>query len=420
MLLIKNAKIIVGEFKNSLTNIIKDLELVTDLLIVEGKIKKISKNINIENSTDVEIIDAKFNYVIPGIIDVHTHMRDPGLTHKEDFISGSKACAKGGITTFLDMPNTSPATTTIQALKDKKANCLNRSYVDYGFHFGASNLDNSDDILKISNEVASTKVFLNHSTGNMYINNNNILENIFSASKIITVHAEGEKINLAAQIAKKYSKPLYVCHVSSTEELNNVKLAKNNGVNIFCEVSPHHLFLNDNIKNNSQLNSKLLNMKPELKKEVDNYILIEALSDGTISTIGTDHAPHTLDEKINNITFGIPGVESSLGLMLNLVKSNKITLYRLIQLMSSNPASIFNIKNKGFIKEGYDADLVIIDLNNSYTINNNNIVSKCNWTAYEGFSTGGKILKTILRGNIIYNDGIFTDKLQGKEIIYIN
>lgn len=436
MLLIKNCKLILGEFKEAVTGVIKDLESVQDIFIHNEKIIKIKSNLKIDESffkkynienfdkESLEVIDANFNYVIPGVIDVHTHMRDPGLTEKEDFTTGSKACAKGGVTTFIDMPNTIPQTTTEEFLKIKSQGAEGRSYVDYGFHFGGSNGDNSSEILKVKDRVASTKIFLNMSTGDMLINNNSSLENIFKSSKIISVHAEGEKVEEAIKLGIAYDKPVYLCHISQESEVDIIKKYKseikemNKKVKIYVEVAPHHLFLNEEIKNQSELNKKLLIMKPELKGAEDNKALLQGIKDGVIDTIGTDHAPHTLKDKETKLTFGIPGVENSLEVMLNLVKRDEITLYRLTKLMSENPADIFEISNKGRIQEGYDADLVILDMNNMYTISNKEVVSKCGWTPYNNFLTGGKVQKTILRGHVVYSDNEFSNSLIGKEIEY--
>ncbi|MBP9510597.1 MAG: amidohydrolase family protein [Fusobacteriaceae bacterium] len=436
MLLIKNCKLILGEFKEAITGVIKDLESVQDIFIYNEKIIKIKSNLKIDESflkkynienfdkESLEVIDANFNYVIPGVIDVHTHMRDPGLTEKEDFTTGSKACAKGGVTTFIDMPNTIPQTTTEEFLKIKSQGAEGRSYVDYGFHFGGSNGDNSSEILKVKDRVASTKIFLNMSTGDMLINNNSSLENIFKSSKIISVHAEGEKVEEAIKLGIAYDKPVYLCHISQESEVDIIKKYKseikemNKKVKIYVEVAPHHLFLNEEIKNQSELNKKLLIMKPELKGAEDNKALLQGIKDGVIDTIGTDHAPHTLKDKETKLTFGIPGVENSLEVMLNLVKRDEITLYRLTKLMSENPADIFEISNKGRIQEGYDADLVILDMNNMYTISNKEVVSKCGWTPYNNFLTGGKVQKTILRGHVVYSDNEFSNSLIGKEIEY--
>lgn len=405
-MLIKNAKIVLN-----------GNEEIKDILIEDGKIKSIEKNIEISNlkNNSHEIIDAQSNYVLPGIIDPHVHLRDPGLTHKEDFTTGSMACAKGGITTFFDMPNTIPNTTTKDLLLEKKKLHKGNSYVDYGFWFGGSKTNNSKEIKKSQNDAIATKIFMNVSTGNMLVEEDKILEDIFKNSKIVGVHAEGEMVKKAISLAEKYSVPLYLCHLSTKKEIEYLKNAKKKGLKVYGEVTPHHLFLNeeDAIKN------PLLRMKPELKTKEDNKALWNAIIDGTIDTIGTDHAPHLLKEKKEKLTFGIPGAENSLEMMLKNVKNGKITLTKLQKIMSENAAKIFGLKNKGKIELGYDGDFVIIDINNSEKITNKNIISKCGWTPYENIEKGGKILMTIVRGNVVYNSSLknkFINKI-GKEVV---
>ena len=404
-MIIKNAKII-------------NTEKIVSIIIENEIIKKIDIENDFEKYNDNNIINANYNYVLCGVIDPHTHMRDPGLTHKEDFTSGSKAAARGGVTTFLDMPNTIPNTISVENLILKKNMMINKSYVDYGFHFGGSKFDNSNDIKKVINNVASIKIFLNASTGNMLIEDNKILEKLFENSKIVTVHAEDKMIDKAIEIAKKTNTTLYLCHLSLEKEINSLKRAKDAGMTIYGEVTPHHLFLNDIDVNKNDKNKMLLKMKPELKEKSDNKALLNAILDGTIDTIATDHAPHLIEEKLNKITFGIPSIEHSLELMLNKVNDNTINLKLLSKIMSENSSKIFSINNKGLLKENYDADLVIIDLNDHSIIEEKNIITKALWSPYINFNRGGKVLTTIVRGNIVYNNGKFTDKFIGKEIKY--
>ena len=388
------------------------------IIIENEKIKKIDLDNNYLNYKDDNIIDANYNYVIPGIIDPHVHMRDPGLTHKEGFNSGSKAAARGGVTTFLDMPNTIPNTISKENLLSKKSMMIGKSYVDYGFHFGGSKTDNSDDIKDIINDAASTKIFFNASTGNMLVEDDKILEKLFEVSKIVTVHAEDKMVDKAISIAKKTNTPLYLCHLSLESEINSLKKAKDSGMIIYGEATPHHLFLNIEDVNKNDKNKMLLRMKPELREKKDNEALWKAILDGTIDTIGTDHAPHLISEKMEKLTFGIPSVEHSLELMLKKVNDNTIDLQLLTKIMTENTAKIFDIKNKGLLQENYDADFVIIDLNDNSEIEEKDIITKAAWSPYLGFKRGGKVLTTIVRGNIVYNNCIFSDKIIGKEISY--
>jgi dihydroorotase len=403
-MLVKNCKLVVEN----------NQEIIRDILIEDGVITKIDENIQAEGH---EIVDAQSNYVLPGIIDVHTHMRDPGLTHKEDFTSGSRACARGGVTAFIDMPNTIPVTVTEKALMDKKDMMIGRSYVDYGFHFGGSKKDNSEEIKKVLDKVASTKIFLNMSTGDMLIEDEKVVENIFRESKIISVHAEEGMVEKAIEFCKKYDKELYLCHLSKASEIELLKQAKAEGVKVFGEVTPHHLFLNVDDVNATERSKMLLRMKPELKEKSDNEALWKALADGTLDSIGTDHAPHLIEEKLAKLTYGVPSVENSLEMMLSGVKENRITFERLIEVMCKNPAKIFKIKNKGDIAVGYDGDLVIVDINDNSPIKDDKVITKANWTPFENCNRGGRVLTTILRGEIVYNKGNFNG-IHGREVKY--
>lgn len=384
-----------------------------DILIENEKIKEIADEINIISE---EVIDAQGGYILPGVIDPHVHMRDPGLTHKEDFETGSMACAKGGVTTFLDMPNTIPNTITEEALLDKKRDSVGRSYVDYGFYFGGSKNDNSLEVDKVKDMAVATKVFMNVSTGNMLVEDEQILENIFKSSKLVAVHAEGEMVAKAIELSEKTKTPVYLCHLSTKEEIEMVREAKAKGLEIYAEVTPHHLFLNQEHVGSDNL----LRMKPELKTKEDNEALWEGIIDGTVDTIGTDHAPHTLAEKTEKLTFGIPGVQFSLEMMLKAVKGERITLEKLKEIMCENPAKIFGIKNKGKLEVGYDADIVIVDMKNEEKITNEEVVSKCGWTPYNGRTRGGKVMATLVRGNVVYNERRikkFINNKIGKEVM---
>lgn len=387
-------------------------EDIKDILVEKGKITKIYRCSEVEELDIDEIIDMDGNWVLPGVIDVHTHMRDPGLSYKEDFETGSKACAKGGVTTFIDMPNTVPNTTTKEILDAKESNSKNKSYVDYGFHFGGSKLDNSEEIKKVRDRVASTKIFLNMSTGDMLVEEEKVLENLFKESKIISVHAEEEMVDKAIDLARKFRKPLYLCHLSKKSEVEKLRAAKKEGLKIYGEVAPHHLFLDSSMANS------LLIMKPELKSKEDNEALWLGLEDGTIDTIGTDHAPHTLEEKNSKTTYGIPGVENSLEMMLKEL-NKKIDMKTLQKVMSENPAKIFGILGKGKIEIGYDADLVVVDLNNKEIIKNEDVISKCGWTPYSGIVGGGKVLLTMIRGHLVYDGKNFIEKI-GEGVNYKN
>ena len=314
-------------------------------ILINGEIiQKISENIDesrFENNENTKIIDIEGKLVMPGVIDVHTHMREPGITYKEDFTTGSRACAKAGITTFYDMPNTIPTTTTLENLLEKKKLASEKAIVNFGFHFGGSKNDNVEEIKKVlsSGEANTVKIFMNVTTGEMLIEDDEILKKVFKNSKLVLVHAENEMIDKAIELNKNCGKGLYVCHIPSENELKKVINAKkNNELNtkehpIYAEVTPHHLFLNTEIRESTERNKMLLRMKPELREKSDNEFLWEAINRGEIDTIGTDHAPHLISEKLEKITFGMPGVETSLALMINAFNEGRISLEMIQKLM---------------------------------------------------------------------------------------
>lgn len=374
-------------------------EVIRNILIKNGKIKKITE----KKLKAKKVIDAENNYVLPGIIDPHVHFRDPGLTHKEDLFTGSVAAAAGGITTFIDMPNTDPPTTTIQILKKKKSLAA-KSIVNFGFHFGAA-VDNLAEIPKAKNKTASTKLFMNISTGKMMIEDKNLISEIFEASKIVSVHAEKEKVAEAVAYSKKTKTPLYLCHISLKDEIDFIRSAKDK--NIFVEVTPHHLFLTEK---DFKKQKSFADMKPSLKKQEDQDALWAAIDEDIVDTIGTDHAPHTKQEKKKKkYPCGVTGCETALPLMLDAVNKNKISLTKVVRLMSSNPARIFKIKNKGKIQEGYDADLVIIDMNKRKKVNQDKLHTKCKLSPFNGKILKGWPIMTIRGGNIIFDDTGFYD-----------
>lgn len=403
-----------------------------ELLILSDKIDKISEGFseeeirNIEKNEKLEIIDLNGKTVMPGVIDVHTHMREPGITAKEDFATGSRACAKAGVTTFYDMPNTIPTTTTLEALKDKKKLASEKSIVNYGFHFGGSRNNNIDEIKKVleAKKANTVKIFMNVTTGEMLIEDEDILKNVFKNSKLVLVHAENEMIDKAVEYNKNYGNGLYVCHIPSKEELKKVLEAKKNSeLNtekhpVYAEVTPHHLFLNEEIRESTDRNKMLLRMKPELRTKKDNEFLWEALNNGEVDTIGTDHAPHLISEKLEKITFGMPGVETSLALMLNAYNEGKVKLEMIQKLMSENPARIMKISKRGKLEEGYYADVIAVDLDKEWTVGvDDTIESKCGWTPYENWKLKGKNVLTIVNGKVVYQNNKFNDNLEnGKEV----
>ena len=402
-------------------------------ILINGEIiEKISENIEEKeflNKENVKVIDIEKKLIMPGVIDVHIHMREPGITYKEDFETGSKACAKGGITTFYDMPNTVPATTTLENLLNKKELAGKKSVVNFGIHFGGSKNNNIDEIRKVleKKEANTVKIFMNVTTGEMLIEDDEILKGIFENSELVLVHAENEMIDKAIALNQKYGKGLYVCHIPSAEELQKViEAKKDNKLNnerhpIFAEVTPHHLFLNEEIRESSERNKMLLRMKPELRKKSDNEFLWKAINEGCIDTIGTDHAPHLIEEKMEKVTFGMPGVETSLALILTAYNEGKIKLPVIQKLMCENPAEIMKIVRRGKLKEGYYADVIVVDTEKEWIAGvDDTLESKCGWTPYENWKLKGKNIMTIVNGEIVYEKGKINENAKkGKAIEFL-
>ena len=357
-------------------------------ILVNGEIiEKVSENIDeskFENNENVRIIDVEGKLVMPGVIDVHTHMREPGVTYKEDFATGSRACVKAGVTTFYDMPNTIPTTTTEENLLEKKKLASEKSIVNFGIHFGGSKNDNVEEIKKVlkNGDVNTVKIFMNVTTGEMLIEDDEVLKKVINAKR--------------------------------NNELNTKEHP------VYAEVTPHHLFLNTEIRESTERNKMLLRMKPELREKSDNEFLWKAINRGEVDTIGTDHAPHLISEKLEKITFGMPGVETSLALMINASNEGKISLEAIQKLMCENPAKIMKIEKRGKLQEGFFADIIVVDTQKEWIVGvDDTIESKCGWTPYENWKLKGKNTMTIVNGKIVYENRKINDSHNGKEINFL-
>lgn len=396
-------------------------ELITvTVTIQDHKIIKIEQSPVEEQLASGEIIDAQGKLLLPGLIDSHVHFREPGFTHKEDFLTGSMAAAAGGVTTVIDMPNTKPNTLTIDIL-DEKRGLAKKSIVNYGFHFGSSenNIQNIG-LAKDISCVASTKIFMNLSTGKMLIKDRTTMQSIFRNSRMVTVHAEQEKVDLALQLHKETDTPVYFCHLSLKDEIEKIRKAKAEGALIFAEACPHHLFMTSGHFNSLR---GLAMMKPSLKEVEDKSALWKALDDGTIDVIGTDHAPHTQEEKQKRIPpFGCPGLETMLPLLLDAMHKGRISLQRIVNLCCETPAKIFGLSQKGKIAVGYDADLILVDLEKEKIVENENLFTKCNWSPFNHWRLKGWPVMTFVNGQKVFDDThgqgfMFTEK-KGKEVAF--
>ncbi|UAM98100.1 dihydroorotase [Polaribacter litorisediminis] len=423
-----------------------------DVLIENEIIKQISSEIKTPENT--EVIHAEGKYLIPGFIDDQVHFREPGLTHKATIATESRAAVAGGITTFIEMPNTVPQATTQELLENKFEIAAKDSYANYSFMFGGTN-DNLEELLKTDpKKVAGIKLFLGSSTGNMLVDNETVLEKIFSSTKmIISVHCEdeatikkntalfkekyGEDIPIkyhpiirseeacylssskAIELAKKTGARLHVFHLSTAKEThlfrNDIPLEEKQ---ITAEVCVHHLWFNDKDYDEKGTHIK---WNPAVKTEADRLGLWEALLDDRIDVLATDHAPHTLQEKTNTYLTapsGGPLVQHAIIALLEKVKEGVISIEKLVEKMSHNPAKLFQIEKRGFIKEGYFADLVLIDTHKPQTVTKENILYKCGWSPFEGTTFSSTITHTFINGNLIYNNGVFNDDIKGKRITF--
>ena len=332
---------------------------------------------------------------LPGFIDVHTHLREPGATQKEDFETGTKAAIAGGYTAILDMPNNPIPTVSEQSLDQKIALTTGRIYCDVGFHFGATPT-NYETFQKIKDKAFGLKVYMNYTTGDLLMEDSAALEKVFShwiKGKPVLVHAEGDTLQKAITLAKIYNQKLHVCHVSLKKEIELIKQAKKEKLNISCEVSCHHLFL-------TQEDAKRLGpygaMRPPLAAEEDRVALWGNLD--IVDMIASDHAPHTKEEKETpgKVVNGVPGLETSLPLLLTAVNEGKISLEKVIELTSENPRRIFKIPPQ------HDTE-VEVDIEEKYKIDSKNLCTKCGWTPFEGTEVVGKIKKVVLRGKVVFD-----------------
>ncbi|MEC7877296.1 MAG: dihydroorotase, partial [Bacteroidota bacterium] len=431
-------------------NVVDSKEIKKLDVLVKGKfIDKIDFNISELNGC--KIIDGSDKFLFPGIIDDQVHFREPGLSHKGTIFSESRAAVAGGVTSYFEMPNTNPQTTTIENLKSKFEIAANNSLANFSFMFGGTN-SNLSEIKKLDfNKIPGIKLFLGSSTGDMLVDDYNVIEDIMRFSKVpVVVHSEDEVIikknlnkfiekygdNIPVEyhpkirseeaclkstlkiidLAKKCNSRLHVFHLSTKSESKLFEVLPLENKNITSEVCIHHLSFNDL---DYKEKGALIKWNPAVKSQLDQDALWDALNSDRIDIVATDHAPHTLKEKQNNYLncpSGGPLVQHSLIVMYEHYLNKKITLQKIVEKMCNNPAKIFKINKRGYIKEGYYADLVILDPNKKQTISSNNILYKCGWSPFEGKTFNSVITHTFVNGHLAFNNGNLDDSKLGMKI----
>lgn len=438
--LIKNAQIVnEGTIKNG------------DVLVKDGRIERVDASIEVKFA--VTEIDATGLFLLPGVIDDQVHFREPGLTHKATIYSEAKAGVAGGVTSFMEMPNTSPAALTQELLEEKYHRASQTSLANYSFYMGTSN-DNAEEVLKTNkkkNDVCGIKIFMGSSTGNLLVDNSLTLDKIFSeAELLIATHCEDEaiiKANFeklkkekgelqpadhplirdvdacfecsfrAIQFAKKHGTRLHILHITTAKELelftNMIPLEQKR---ITSEVCVHHLHFtaDDYARSGNQIKCN-----PAIKAAENKEALWRGLLDDRLDVIATDHAPHTWDEKQGSYEkahAGLPLIQHSLQLMLHYVKEGRISVEKVVEKMSHAVAVCFQIKDRGYIREGYYADLVLVDMNKSYTVTKENILYKCGWSPLEGFTFPATITYTFINGNLVYGNNVFDESHRGMRL----
>lgn len=426
------------------------------IVIDDTKIVDVIEGRNVpQDSSYASVVDAKGCYVLPGIIDTHVHFREPGMTEKADIESESRAAAAGGVTSYFEMPNTVPQTTTIEALEDKFQRAAKSSHVNYTFFFGATN-DNVALFDKLDvHRIPGIKLFMGSSTGNMLVDRDEALNRIFASAKLpIMAHCEDTTIinrnmeeaknawgddpqvslhalirseeaclastTKAVELAKKHHARLHVAHISTADELELIPPCTIQGKAgmITAEATVGHLYFT--MLDHERLGARI-KVNPAIKSPVDQFMLRESLNDGRIFTIATDHAPHLLSQKQGGCVkaaSGMPMIQFSLPTMLELVDQKVLSIERMVQLMAHNPATLFEVRNRGFIRKGYQADLVIVRPKSSWTVTPEVIESKCGWSPMEGHTFNWRVEQTFCNGHSVYQNGVVDRQYIGQPLAF--
>ena len=443
-LLIKNATII-NDGRTYTGSVLVENELIVS--VTEGDYQN-------EVPDNTQVIDASGKILIPGVIDDQVHFRDPGLTHKGDIYSESRAAVAGGVTSFMDMPNTMPLTTTVEALENKYLMGADKAFANFSFYMGATN-NNLDELRKVDpRTVCGVKVFMGSSTGNMLVDNKETLSGIFAeVPMLISTHCEDEATiqqnkahytalygndlpikyhplirnaeacyrssSFAVELASKYNARLHVLHISTEKEMelfrNDIPLIQKN---ITAEICVHHLWFSDA---DYEKYGNRIKWNPAVKAESDRLALIEALKTDKIDVVATDHAPHLLREKEGSClkaASGGPLVQHSLVAMLQMVRNGVFSYEKVIQKMCHAPADLFRIDRRGYIRPGYFADLVLVDPKSEWTVNQDNILYKCAWSPFESTTFNHKVTNTWVNGQHVYNNGIVDENIRGKRLLF--
>ncbi len=425
---------------------------IADILIKNGRIEKIAKEILPKE--DCEMINAEGKWVLPGFIDDQVHFREPGLTHKANIFTESRAAVAGGITSFMEMPNTVPNTLTQELLQDKYDIASKSSIANYSFFMGASN-ENVEEVLKTDPKtVCGVKIFMGSSTGNMLVDNEQTLENLFSrVPMLIATHCEdevtirtniekakqqyGENVpieqhpvirneeacyrssSMAVRLAKKHGAQLHILHISTAKELelfdNSIPLEQKK---ITAEACVHHLWFTDE---DYKEKGTLIKWNPAVKSKKDRDAIMQAVIDNRIDVLATDHAPHTIEEKQNTYfkaPSGGPLVQHALLALLEKVKEGVLTIEKLVEKASHSPAILFKIKDRGYLREGYFADIVIVGKDKENKVTKENILYKCGWSPFEGVTFSHEIETTLVNGNVVYHHGKIIDGTSGKRLSF--
>ncbi len=426
-------------------------QFVADILIKNGRIEKIASTIS--NEFNAEEIDVTGKLILPGCIDDQVHFREPGLTHKGNIQTESRAAVAGGITSYMEQPNTKPAAITIEELEKKYQRASEVSIANYSFNMGATN-NNLEELKKVSRrDVAGIKIFMGSSTGNMLVDANETLEGIFQLDHQLITHCEDEgtiRANLeaakakygedipismhpvirseeacylsssaAVDLAKKHGSRLHIFHISTAKELelfdNSIPLEEKK---ITAEACIHHLWFSD-----EQYDEKgtYIKWNPAVKKTSDRDAIFQGVLDNKIDVIATDHAPHTIEEKENKYLTapsGGPLVQHALMAMLQKVEEGKITIERVVEKMAHAPAVLFRVEERGYIREGYFADLVVVDPNKDYMVSKENVLYSCGWSPFEGVNFSNSVDMTFVNGNLVYKNGLVIDGTTGSRLLF--